>query len=209
MQICLIQHRAQIALLLSGLVFCSIHARANASEGPPPTLNPKSHASPSGKYSLFVNPSDLYGRDKASYRLTLEGREVWSAEKPSDLSADRDGGVVVEDFQGDPLIVRMNADGTVRAQVKPRSKDGRTFRLSDSQVAPDGALWVSDGHALFRLGESGEVDRVLGEAPDPLRLDQAAAVILEGSMVDAVPGSRGGALLLFDGMKTLHRFELP
>src|SRR4051795_9969743 len=79
------QRQTRIALLLSGLAICSIQSRANASEGPPPTLNPKDYASPSGKYSLFVNPSDLYGRGKASYRLTLEGREVWSAEKPYTL----------------------------------------------------------------------------------------------------------------------------
>ena len=130
---------------------------------------------------------------------TVDLKRAWGREPsyPSDLSADRDGGVVVEDFQGDPPIVRMKADGTVRAQVRPRLKDGRTFRLSDAQVAPDGALWVSDGHALFRLGESGEVDRVLGEAPDPRRLDQAAAVTLDGKgRIYAVVG-RTGAVHVF------------
>ena len=130
---------------------------------------------------------------------TVDLKRAWGREPsyPSDLSADRDGGVVVEDFQGDPPIVRMKADGTVRAQVRPRLKDGRTFRLSDAQVAPDGALWVSDGHALFRLGESGEVDRVLGEAPDPRRLDQAAGVTLDGKgRIYAVVG-RTGAVHVF------------
>src|SRR4051794_32349762 len=85
MRIYLRRRRAWVAWLLSGLFVCSIRGRAAASEGPPPTLNPKNHASPSGKYSLFVNPSDLHGRGKASYRLTLDGREVWSAEKPYTL----------------------------------------------------------------------------------------------------------------------------
>ena len=98
---------------------------------------------------------------------TVDLKKAWGREPtyPSDISADRDGGVVVQDFQGDPPIVRMKADGTVRAQVRPRLKDGRTFQLFDAQVAPDGVLWVSDGHALYRLIESGTAHRVLGEAP--------------------------------------------
>ncbi len=98
---------------------------------------------------------------------TVDLKKAWGREPayPSGISADCDGGVVIQDFQGDPPIVRMKADGTVRAQVRPRLKDGRTFQLSDAQVAPDGVLWVSDGHALFRLVESGTAHRVLGEAP--------------------------------------------
>jgi hypothetical protein len=76
------RRQTQFALLFYGLIFSSIQGWAAAEEGPPPTLNPKTYASPSGKYALFVNPSDLYGRGKASYRLTLNGGEVWSAEKP-------------------------------------------------------------------------------------------------------------------------------
>ena len=122
-------------------------------------------------------------------------KKAWGREPayPSDLSADRDGGVVVHDFQGDPPIVRMNADGTIRAQVKPRLKEGRTIDLRDAQVAPDGVLWVSDGHTLYRL-ESGLVGRVLGEAPDSLRLDQAAAVTMDGKgRIYAVVGRTGAA----------------
>jgi hypothetical protein len=131
---------------------------------------------------------------------TVDLKKAWGREPryPSGLSADRNGGVVIEDFQGDPPIVRMSADGTVRAQVKPRLKNGRTFRLHDAQVAPDGALWVSDGHALFRLAESGEVDRVLGDAPDPRRLDQADGITLDGNgRIYAVVG-RTGAVHVFE-----------
>ena len=130
---------------------------------------------------------------------TVDLKKAWGREPsyPSDLSADRDGGVVVGDFQGDPPIVRMNADGTVRAQMRPRLKDGRTFRLSDTQVAPDGALWVCDGHALFRLLESGVVDRVLGEAPEPRKLDQVATVTLDGKGQIYAAVGRTGAVHVF------------
>lgn len=46
---------------------------ACASGGPPPFLNPYERSSPSEVYSLSVNPSDLYGRGAADYRLTKKG----------------------------------------------------------------------------------------------------------------------------------------
>ncbi len=81
--------------------------------------------------------------------------------------------------------------------MKPRLKDGGAFSLSDVRVAPDGALWVSDGHALYRLTESGVVDRVLGEAPDPQRLDDAETVTVDyQGRIYAVAG-RTGAVHVF------------
>jgi hypothetical protein len=67
-------------VLACWLVGWSIDARASFPV-PPPVLNPKNCFSTSGKYALFVNPSDLYGRGTAAYRLSLDGREVWSATK--------------------------------------------------------------------------------------------------------------------------------
>jgi sugar lactone lactonase YvrE len=130
---------------------------------------------------------------------TVDLKKAWGREPnyPSDLSADRDGGVVVEDFQGNPPIVRMSADGTVRAQVKPRLQDGSTFSLRCARVAPGGALWVSDGHALYRIADSGLVDRVLGEAPDPQRLEDADSVTVDSlGRIYAVAG-RTGAVHVF------------
>ncbi len=78
------QRQARIALLLCGLALCSTRVQAGFPQQPP-TLNPKRYASPSGKYSLFVNPSDPHGCGNAAYQLTLDGKEVWAAEKPSTL----------------------------------------------------------------------------------------------------------------------------
>jgi hypothetical protein len=130
---------------------------------------------------------------------TVDLKKAWGREPnyPSDIAADRDGGVVIHDFRGNPPIVRMNADGTIRAQVKPRLKDGRTIDLRDAQVAPDGVLWVSDGHAIYRLLDSGLVGRVLGEAPDPLRLDKATAVTVDGKGQIYAVVARTGAVHVF------------
>lgn len=51
----------------------------------PPTLDPTLHHSPSGEYSLLVDPGDRYGRGGATYRLTCRDREVWSRPLPFTL----------------------------------------------------------------------------------------------------------------------------
>ncbi|NCC51027.1 MAG: hypothetical protein EOM20_07395 [Spartobacteria bacterium] len=49
-----------------------------AMEGPPPILNPATYTSPSGEYSLTVDPSDLHGRGAADYRFTKHGEVLWT-----------------------------------------------------------------------------------------------------------------------------------
>ena len=47
---------------------------------------------------------------------TIDLEKAWGR-KPnylSEIAADRDGGVIVEDFHGEHPLVRMNVDGTVR-----------------------------------------------------------------------------------------------
>jgi hypothetical protein len=62
----------------------------------PRVLHPRAYCSPSGQYEVLVDPSDMYGRFGASYRLTREGREVWSGRYPFTLweAAVSDDGVV-------------------------------------------------------------------------------------------------------------------
>ena len=130
---------------------------------------------------------------------TFDLEKHWGREPnyPSNISADNDRGIVVRDFGGDPPIVRMRVDGSIRAQVLPRLKDGRAINLSDAQVAPDGVLWVSDGHALYRLLDSGLTGRVLGEAPSERTLDKAAAVTVDKKGLIYAADGRTGAVHVF------------
>ena len=153
-------------------------ARGNRVWSVPGSGNPVDPASLFGPTELTVTTERLVAvfdphRDTVQFfdrtgkhHHTDNLKEAWGRKPtyPTGLSADQDGGIVVEQFQGDPPIVRMNADGSIRGQVKPRLKDGRKIALRDAQVAPDGVLWVSDGHALFRLIQSGVVGRVLGRS---------------------------------------------
>jgi hypothetical protein len=109
----------------------------------PRVLNPKTYLSPSGQYALLVDPSDMYGRFGASYRLTRQGREVWSGQRPFTLweAAVTDAGVVGGcayslgwsgntdghdgERHGNLHVILIDAQGTLRLdQVTKREHGG-------------------------------------------------------------------------------------
>jgi hypothetical protein len=69
-----------IKLTLCLLIVASTSALA--SESPPPELNPKKYVSPSGAYSLAVDPTDIYGRGPADCRLAKNGKILWKSRLP-------------------------------------------------------------------------------------------------------------------------------
>jgi hypothetical protein len=81
---------------LIGIIMAAVNAFGRSFPERPRVLNPKTYLSPSGQFALLVDPSDIYGRFGASYRLTRQGREVWSGERPFTLweAAVTDDGVV-------------------------------------------------------------------------------------------------------------------
>jgi sugar lactone lactonase YvrE len=141
------------------------------------------------------------------YRTTLD-LESASGRRfgyPTKLLGDRDGGLIVGDGAGGRLV-RLSADGTVRQEVTPKYADGRESTwLHDVRVAPDGRLWTSDGYAILRLDQDGRIDRVLGELPDPRRLDHVEAVAVDGRGRILAMAGRTWAVHIFDAAgRPLH-----
>lgn len=54
-------------------------------EGDPPVLDPKRYRSPSGRYELFVDPTERSGAGVGHYALTCDGQPVWSRDEPFTL----------------------------------------------------------------------------------------------------------------------------
>jgi hypothetical protein len=137
---------------------------------------------------------------EGKHQSTIDLKKAWGREPNylSEISADRDGGVVIDDFDGKPPIVRMKADGTVRGNVTPQFKSGQKVHFHSVRSAPDGALWTSDGIALYRLTDSGVVDRVLGEPPAPKKLGTIAALTLDGKGKIYAVDERSGAVHVFE-----------
>jgi hypothetical protein len=73
---------AGIAALSAAFLLSPREVHAFSFPVPPPVLDPKTYVSPSGHFTLLVDPADIHGRGRATYRLSRDGREVWSAEQP-------------------------------------------------------------------------------------------------------------------------------
>jgi hypothetical protein len=150
--------------------------------------------------NAYAGTVQLFDRN-GKHERTIKLQKAWkfTPSFPSEIIADVDGGYLVHDHGGTPPLIRMTADGSVRALVVPTYADGRRFRLAiGARVAPDGRLWTSDGYALLRLNGSGTVAQILGEPPQVDRLDGAAAVSVDSKgRIYAVAG-RTGTIHVFD-----------
>ncbi len=123
------------AAALLGLVFSALASGlCSASEGPPPVLDPKTYVSPSGAYSLLVNPSDLLGRGPADYQFTKNGKVLWEKRLPFTMwdAAVADNGSVarygythgwrgfaeegIDAGMGDFIVALLSAEGKILNQ---------------------------------------------------------------------------------------------
>ena len=118
---------------------------------------------------------------------------------PNEISADRDGGVLIYDFHGSPPIVRMNADGKVLAQFQLKHSDGRMLDPTCGvKVSPSGQLWACDGSSLVQLNDQGVANRVLGPPPSNEHLGEVAAVAVDQAGHLSAVDERTGAVHVFD-----------
>lgn len=141
------------------------------------------------------------------YLKTVQLAKAWgrSANYPSGVTADIQGGLLVSDFDGSPRYVRMGSDGSVRRGFQPKHKDGRPVDSGHIRVAPDGRCWTCDGFALTRFKDSGVVDRLLGAPPDPSRIGNVAAVTIDqAGRIYAVDYRTGGIHVFGPRGKFLH-----
>jgi sugar lactone lactonase YvrE len=72
-------------LVLVALAVAAFNRPAAAQRFPEP-LDPATYESPSGKFTLTVEPSDIYGRYAGSYRVVKEGKEIWAKTLPFTFS---------------------------------------------------------------------------------------------------------------------------
>ena len=77
-----------ISWICIGVVLPTLTTSAIRSQSP--VINPRTYVSPSGEFVLDVDPSDLYGRGAATYRVSKSGALVWTGNKPFTLY---DGGI--------------------------------------------------------------------------------------------------------------------
>ena len=187
---------------------------AAAQFGPPPVVDPAKYDSPSGEYVLDVDPSHMQGSGAATYRLTHQGRQVWSGERPFTLLDARvtDGGVVagyayssgLEGF-GDDDKLHLLILGRTGAPLLNDTTPRRQSLVVDGGPEPnvDGLVFDPDGDRIvFRVSNVGgpEIWKPFqlssGHAAAPFEPASLMAVgELSVSAVDAQP-ARGTPLTL-------------
>jgi sugar lactone lactonase YvrE len=141
---------ARFAWISAGVVFGAFSTAAMMLA--PPVLNPTTYTSAAGRCTLSVEPSDLYGRGSALYRLTRDGETAWSGERPFTL-----------------WQAGVADDGTVAGYAYTHGWDGR--RHKDGQESGAGALQIvilwPDGEE--RLSEAvPRGDSYFDELPGPV-----------------------------------------
>lgn len=141
---------------------------------------------------------------KGEFVQRLSLREAWarSPRYVSGICADREGGFIVCDSQGKPLLQRMDREGRATGGFAVRRADGQELSVYSSNlaVAPNGELWTTDGHEFLRVDDFGLVDRQFGSpedarelvAPGMVQVDSSAGRILIHDM-------RTSAIHVFDG----------
>jgi hypothetical protein len=127
--------------------------------------------------------------------------DAWgrSANYPTDLVEDSQGGFAVYDFNTNRPLVRTDATGRIQSQFAPKFADGRPVAVRAVRRSPDGRLWATDGDVVLRLAASGTVDRILGEeaTSDTLHQVECAFASLDGRVY--VADRRTHAVHVFGG----------
>jgi len=113
------------------------------------------------------------------------------------LLSDPEGGVL---FRDNGVFQRIDASGKHAGSFVPRRSDGTRNLSMDGllRVSPDGRLWTSDRHNVYRLDEEGVADLVLGPEPrnDLLRSADHGAIDVLGRAL--VQDSASGSAHVFD-----------
>jgi hypothetical protein len=116
----------------------------------------------------------------------------------ADLRADKDGGLIVYDSANENLLHRLDKNGKRWQSVHVAGPKGEKFRLYDAfAVDPDGRIWASDHHRLFRVGESGRADVALG-GPAEGSLGEPCALTMD---------AKGRIYVLENGTAAVHVFD--
>lgn len=148
----------------------------------------------------------LNARGDEIRRINLELALGRKPNYPSGVFPGLGGGVVFHDFNGSPPVHQFDLEGELIGSFHPAHADGRRFRIHGGvRAGPDGRLWTSDGHALFRLDANGVVESILGPPPGGEQLDHISAMTVDQDGFIYAVNARDGVVHKFDrsGMQIL------
>jgi hypothetical protein len=129
---------------------------------------------------------------------------------PTGIARDRDGGILIRDFNGKPPLIRISRDGALISAGLPRHRDQRVFDVSHgAQVSSMGDVWVCDGESLARLDSNWTVAEIVGKAPNEQTLGEIVAVSVDEAGSLYALDQRTGAVHMFDEKGKALRIFTP
>lgn len=159
--------------LLVVIQVCSAGSVASASLRGLPVLNPKDYCSPSGEFSLKIDPSDKYGRHKASYRVTQNGKVIWSHEFPFTLweAGITDRGVVagcaytqgptgIGGIEGEFIVAIVDPDGNIRLKETTKRQPSEFIHYYPNPIAEGLILDEANDRLVVRVADPSPGRRV-------------------------------------------------
>lgn len=138
-------HSHRLCLFVLGALGAAAISRPAAAQEFPRPLDPATYKSPSGKFALTVDPSDIYGRYAGSYRVVKDGKEVWAKTLPFTLreAAITDAGVIAgfaytlgkhgfgekpdEPRPGDLIVAIIDPAGKLRLKQATKRQESRVM----------------------------------------------------------------------------------
>jgi len=191
--------RTLLAVLAAGLVLAANPLRAGFPV-PPPVLNPKTYGlimdAANDRIVVRIADPDI-NRNAASWRAYRDG--LW-LERPESASVAPDGSIAVvsRGMSGiDKIGIAVSIYSSVGEPIRTFTLPG-TVEWYSPEIAYDGKrLVVAERKTIVLLEPSG---KALGQLTPPGEPDALWTPFLS---------SGGDQLLLFDGVKTLQRYELP
>ena len=143
----------------------------------------------------------FYAGATGDYLGQADLQKQWGREPSytSDLWADGDGGLIVNNFEGKPPIVRIDADGRIRSEFTPHRPNGKPMGdYFDIQRSPSGELWTTDRDSLLRLSSAGAIDKTLGRLPSATDLTEISTLDFDRTNRIYAMDSKTSAVHVFD-----------
>lgn len=104
---------------------------------------------------------DLSGKHLGNVDLQKQWRREPSY--PTNVANDIRGGLLVLDSGAERPVLRLRPDGTILNQWQPRLPNGKTIDLREGpHVDSKGRVWITNGHAFYRLNANGIAELALG-----------------------------------------------
>jgi len=146
------------------------------------------------------------------FQMVIDFDDIWPREPkyPTDFAALGTAGFILYDFNANPDVYLLDADGFIDKTFRLTGTGARPFRPRDAiRAASDGRYWTCDEDSIVRLSTNMVVDHVVGITPDEDILTHPGRIFVTLNDDVAIADRRTKALHIFDNTGSLKCIAKP